>query len=113
VSHHHRGQGEPEAGADLTEARAVEIFIDLMFKNPNHKPNEDEETNACNPEVPSQWLQEHPCVLVLLVFERHNHFYPGFSVGQCKFHIMGPVHCNRNICNGSIIILFKNIQNYL
>ena len=47
----HGAKGEPEAGADMMRGRTTKVLVDSMFENPNHKPREDKEAEACDPKV--------------------------------------------------------------
>ena len=47
----HGAKGVPEAGTDLMSGRTTKVLVDSMFENPNDKPHEDEEAEACDPKV--------------------------------------------------------------
>jgi hypothetical protein len=85
--------------------RPSKIFIDSVFKNPDHKSNENKETKTCHPEIPCQRPQENPCIFAVVVHNRDDHGDTTFSVRQSKINILGSVENNSCISNYSIKIL--------
>ena len=76
-----------------------------MFKNPDHKSNENEKTKTCDPKVPCQRPQENPCIFVIVFYDRNDHGDTTFRVRQGKINIQGPVEDDGCISHHSIIIL--------
>jgi hypothetical protein len=85
--------------------RPSKIFIDSVFKNPDHKSNENKETKTRHPEIPCQRPQENPCIFAVVVHNRDDHGDTTFSVRQSKINILGSVENNSCISNYSIKIL--------
>lgn len=83
----------------------AEVYIYTMFKNPHHKPNKNEETTTCHPKIPCQRLQEHPCVLGFIVFDRYYHRHTRFRVRQGEVHVQRPVCSDRYVPNCCIEFL--------
>lgn len=69
----HGGEGKPEHHTHLMERRASEVLVSSVFKNPNNKANEYEKTEACEPKLPCQRLQENPSILADMIINRNNH----------------------------------------
>jgi len=90
----------------------LEIFIYSVFKHPDHKSDENKETKACDPKVPSQRLQENPSIFVSAVFDWNDHGDATFRVRQCKIDVLGPVGYDSCISDHSVVTLFT-VMRYL
>lgn len=62
-------EGEPKTGGDLVQWRTtMKVFMVSVFENPKDEAHEDEEAEACEPEVQSKGLQEYPCMISQVMF---------------------------------------------
>jgi hypothetical protein len=99
-------KAEVEEGADLVGWGATELLVAAVLDGPHHEAGEDEESEADEPEVVAERLEEDPGgALAPLVAHRHHHGDPRRHVRQREVHVLRPVRRDGDVRHRRVELL--------